>query len=173
MREAKAHEDEDKRQKELAEARNTADNLVYVTEKTLRDLGEKVPTNDRGTIENLVEELKGVKDSGDLARIRSITEKLQQATNALAQQVYSWTDTNGTKHFSDTPPPPNTASAKKLIVHSGVTSTAVEAEAEQPKAGPSMAAAAGYSEDDIKRNCAAARRNLEIYNASAPGDDAS
>ena len=89
-----------------------------------------------------------------------------------AQQVYSWTDTNGTKHFSDTPPPPNTASAKKLIVHSGVTSTAVEAEAEQPKAGPSMAAAAGYSEDDIKRNCAAARRNLEIYNASAPGDDA-
>ena len=91
---------------------------------------------------------------------------------AAAQQVYSWTDTNGTKHFSDTPPPPNTASAKKLIVHSGVTSTAVEAEAEQPKAGPSMAAAAGYSEDDIKRNCAAARRNLEIYNASAPGDDA-
>ncbi|HQX65851.1 MAG: DUF4124 domain-containing protein [Xanthomonadales bacterium] len=94
------------------------------------------------------------------------------AVPAVAQQVYSWTDTNGTKHFSDTPPPPNTASAKKLIVHSGVTSTAVEAEAEQPKAGPSMAAAAGYSEDDIKRNCAAARRNLEIYNASAPGDDA-
>jgi molecular chaperone DnaK len=95
VREAKAHEDEDKRQKELAEARNTADNLVYVTEKTLRDLGEKVPTNDRGTIENLVEELKGVKDSGDLARIRSITEKLQQATNALAQQVYSQGDPNG------------------------------------------------------------------------------
>jgi len=94
------------------------------------------------------------------------------AVPAVAQQVYSWTDSNGTKHFSDTPPPPNTASAKKLIVHSGVTSTAVEAEAEQPKAGPSMAAAAGYSEDDIKRNCAAARRNLEIYNASAPGDDA-
>lgn len=94
------------------------------------------------------------------------------AVPALAQQVYSWTDSNGTKHFSDTPPPPNTASAKKLIVHSGVTSTAVEPEAEQPKAGPSMAAAAGYSEDDIKRNCAAARKNLDIYNASAPGDEA-
>ncbi|MFA7320604.1 MAG: DUF4124 domain-containing protein [Dokdonella sp.] len=94
------------------------------------------------------------------------------AVPAVAQQVYSWTDSNGTKHFSDTPPPPNTASAKKLIVHSGVTSTATEPEAEQPKAGPSMAAAAGYSEDDIKRNCAAARKNLDIYNASAPGDEA-
>jgi molecular chaperone DnaK len=89
VREAKAHEDDDKRQREVAEARNTADNLVYVTEKTLRDLGDKVPTNDRGTVEELVEELKSVKDTSDLARIRSVTERLQQATNALAQQMYS------------------------------------------------------------------------------------
>ncbi len=89
VREAKAHEDDDKRQREVAEARNTADNLVYVTEKTLRDLGDKVPTNDRATVEELVEELKSVKDTSDLARIRSVTERLQQATNALAQQMYS------------------------------------------------------------------------------------
>jgi molecular chaperone DnaK len=89
VREAKQHEEDDKRQRELAEARNAADNLVYVTEKTLRDLGDKVPTNDRATVENLVEELKGVKDTGDLARIRSLTEQLQQATNALAQQMYA------------------------------------------------------------------------------------
>jgi molecular chaperone DnaK len=89
VREAKQHEEEDKRQKELAEARNAADNLVYVTEKSLRDLGDKVPTNDRATVENLAEELKQVKDSGDLARIRSLTERLQQATNALAQQMYA------------------------------------------------------------------------------------
>ena len=94
------------------------------------------------------------------------------AAPALAQQVYSWTDANGTKHFSDTPPPPNTASAKKLMVHNGVTSTTPEPVAEEAKAGPSMAAAAGYSEDDIKRNCATARKNLQIYEASAPGDDA-
>jgi molecular chaperone DnaK len=95
VREAKAHEEDDKRQRELAEARNTADNLVYVTEKTLRDLGDKVPTNDRATVEELVEELKGVKDTGDLARIRSVTERLQQATNALAQQMYSQPGANG------------------------------------------------------------------------------
>ena len=63
VREAKNHEEDDKRQREVAEARNTADNLVYVTEKTLRDLGDKVPTNDRATVEELVEELKSVKDT--------------------------------------------------------------------------------------------------------------
>ncbi|MBE2238319.1 MAG: molecular chaperone DnaK [Caldilineaceae bacterium] len=95
VREAKQHEDEDKRQKELAEARNAADNLVYVTEKSLRDLGDKVPTNDRATVENLAEELKQAKDSGDLARIRSLTERLQQATNALAQQMYAQPGADG------------------------------------------------------------------------------
>jgi hypothetical protein len=94
------------------------------------------------------------------------------AAPAVAQQVYSWTDANGTKHFSDTPPPPNTPSAQKLVVHNGVTSTAAEPVKEEPKAGPTMAAAAGYSEEDIQRNCAAARKNLDIYNASLPGDDA-
>ncbi|HRW47301.1 MAG: molecular chaperone DnaK [Caldilinea sp.] len=95
VREAKQHEAEDKQQREVAEARNTADNLVYVTEKTLKDLGDKVPTNDRATVENLVEELKQVKDTSDLARIRSLTEQLQQATNALAQQIYSQSGENG------------------------------------------------------------------------------
>jgi molecular chaperone DnaK len=95
VREAKQHEEDDKRQKELAEARNAADNLVYVTEKSLRDLGDKIPTNDRATIENLVEELKQVKDSGELPRIRSLTEQLQQATNALAQQMYAQSGADG------------------------------------------------------------------------------
>ena len=84
------------------------------------------------------------------------------AAPVVAQQVYSWTDANGTKHFSDVPPPPNTASAKKLNVHNGVTSEEVAAEAADdatPKEGPAMAAAAGYSNDDITRNCAAARKN--------------
>ncbi|MEO7013866.1 MAG: hypothetical protein ABI127_06100, partial [Dokdonella sp.] len=66
----------------------------------------------------------------------------------------------------------NTVSAKKLTVHGGVTSAAAEPVAEEAKAGPSMAAAAGYSEDDIKRNCATSRKNLQIYEASAPGDEA-
>lgn len=98
------------------------------------------------------------------------------ATPVAAQQVYSWTDANGTKHFSDTPPPPNTASAKRLEVRSGITSTqempAPEADTEPaPGSGPAMAAAAGYSEADIKRNCAAAQQNLKRYEAAKPAED--
>ncbi len=95
VREAKQHEAEDQQQRDLAEARNTADNLVYVTEKTLKDLGDKVPTTDRGVVENLVEELKQTKGTSDLARIRSLTEQLQQATNALAQQMYAQSGESG------------------------------------------------------------------------------
>src|SRR3954449_5210172 len=58
VREAKSHEAEDKAQRELAEARNTADNLVYVTEKSLKELGDKVPATDRGQIESVIEDLR-------------------------------------------------------------------------------------------------------------------
>ncbi|MEZ5460951.1 DUF4124 domain-containing protein [Dokdonella sp.] len=95
------------------------------------------------------------------------------AAPVSAQQVYSWTDSNGTKHFSDTPPPPNTPSAKKLNVRSGVsTEETMDDVDETPKEGPQMAAAAGYSTEDIERNCAAARKNLETYRAGNPGSDA-
>jgi molecular chaperone DnaK len=88
VREAKSHEADDKVQRELAEARNAADNLVYVTEKSLRDLGDKVPAADRSQIEATVEELRAALNSNDLGKIRTQTEKLQQASHALTQQMY-------------------------------------------------------------------------------------
>jgi molecular chaperone DnaK len=88
VREAKSHEADDKVQRELAEARNAADNLVYVTEKSLRDLGDKVPAADRSQIEATVEELRAALNSNDLGKIRAQTEKLQQASHALTQQMY-------------------------------------------------------------------------------------
>ena len=88
VRDAKANEADDLKQRDLAEARNAADNLLYVTEKSLRDLGDKVPVNDRGQIEQVMEELRGVKDGQDLAQIRLLTERLQQASHALTQQMY-------------------------------------------------------------------------------------
>ena len=93
VQEAKSHENDDKKQRDLVEARNSADNLIYVTEKTLRELGDKVPVTDRGQIEQTVEELRSVKDSDDINRIRQLTEKLQQASHALTQQMYQ--NTNG------------------------------------------------------------------------------
>jgi len=93
VQEAKSHETEDRKQRDLVEARNNADNLLYVTEKSLRELGDKVPATDRGQIEETIEELKGAKDGSDLNRIRTLTEKLQQASHALTQQMYQ--NTNG------------------------------------------------------------------------------
>ncbi len=88
VNEAKQNEASDRSQRELAEARNTADNLVYVTEKSLSELGDKVPATDRGQIENIIEELKQAKESSDVTRIRTLTDQLQQASHALTQQMY-------------------------------------------------------------------------------------
>jgi molecular chaperone DnaK len=88
VNEAKAHESEDKAQRELAEARNNADNLIYVTEKSLKELGDKVPATDRGQIEETIESLKEALNSNDINSIRELTEKLQQASHALTQQMY-------------------------------------------------------------------------------------
>ena len=81
-----------------------------------------------------------------------------------ATDMYSWTDANGVKHFSDSPPP-SSVKAKKLKVSGGVTSSAAPADADAQKdqaaksAGPALAAAAGYAPEDIKRNCEVARKN--------------
>ena len=89
VREAKQNEAEDRRRKELVEARNNADALIYQTEKGLRDLGDKIPANDRATIEQTIKELSAAKNGDDTARIRQLTEQLQQASYAISQQAYA------------------------------------------------------------------------------------
>jgi molecular chaperone DnaK len=88
VRDAKQHEAEDKRQRELAEARNQADQLIYTMEKTLRELGARVPATDRVQVERLTEELKAAIEGEDAARIHNLMEQLQQASYALSQQLY-------------------------------------------------------------------------------------
>ena len=95
VNEAKSHETEDQKQRELVEARNGADSLVYGTEKALSDLGDKVPADDRGRIEQLIEDLKAVKDGDDLEQISSLMEQLQQASHALTQQMYQQAEQAG------------------------------------------------------------------------------
>jgi len=87
VREAQENENEDRRRRETAEARNTADSLIYATEKALRDLGERVPASDREQIEQTIEELRQAMPGDDLNRIRQLTEQLQQASHALSQQM--------------------------------------------------------------------------------------
>lgn len=88
VREAKEHEAEDRSRRELIEARNQADSLIYATENALHGLGEKVAAADRSRVEETISDLRTAMQGEDLPRIRSLTEQLQQASHALSQQMY-------------------------------------------------------------------------------------
>jgi len=89
VREAQQNEAADRRRKELVEARNLADSLIYQTEKSLRELGNKVPSAERSTIERKIADLRETVKGDDLARIKRLSEELQQAFYALSQQIYA------------------------------------------------------------------------------------
>jgi molecular chaperone DnaK len=89
VQEARQHEAEDKKRRELIDARNTADQLTYQTEKTLRDLGDKVPDAERSTIESKINDLKQAAQGDDINRIKQVSEEVQQAFHALSQQLYA------------------------------------------------------------------------------------
>jgi molecular chaperone DnaK len=86
---AREHEAEDRRRRELVEARNTADSLAYQTEKTLRDLGDRLPAGDRQSIENKVRDLREALKGEDTAHIRRLSDDLQNAFHAISQQMYA------------------------------------------------------------------------------------
>lgn len=88
VREAKEHEREDEDRRQLIDARNTADSVIYAVEKSIKELGDKVPATERSQIENTINDLKEAMKGEDTARIRSLTEQLQQASHALSQQLY-------------------------------------------------------------------------------------
>jgi molecular chaperone DnaK len=89
VREAREHEAEDKRQRDLIQARNTADSLVYQTEKTLRELQDKVPATDRQNIEAKLNQLREAMKGTDTNRITNLTNEAQNAFYALSQQLYA------------------------------------------------------------------------------------
>ena len=85
---AESHADEDRKRKEEAEVRNTADSLVYGTEKTLGELGEKVPEDTRTDIEAAVADVKKALEGEDADAIRAATTTLQEKSYKLAEIVY-------------------------------------------------------------------------------------
>jgi molecular chaperone DnaK len=89
VRESRENEAEDRKRRELVEARNQADSLAYQTEKTLRDLGDRVPAGERTNIESKLNALRESIQGDDLSSIRQQTEDLQNAFHALSQQLYA------------------------------------------------------------------------------------
>ena len=88
VKEAEVHADEAHKLRELAEARNHAEALVYATEKSLAEHREAVDAETAAAIESSAEELKGVLDGSDLAEIKAKTDALTEASHKLAQAVY-------------------------------------------------------------------------------------
>jgi molecular chaperone DnaK len=89
VREAREHESEDRRQRELIEARNNADSLTYQTEKTLSELGDRVPVNERESIQTKINALRETMKGNDTQKIKQQMEELQNAFHAISQQLYA------------------------------------------------------------------------------------
>jgi molecular chaperone DnaK len=87
-RDAESHEGEDKKKKELIEARNEADSFVYNAEKTLRDLGDKVTSDERTSINASINALRDAMTADDLSRINSAKGDLETAMHPMAQRLY-------------------------------------------------------------------------------------
>jgi molecular chaperone DnaK len=124
VEESKKYESEDKKRREIIDARNNADSLVYQTEKALRDLGEKVSAEERTKIEAKVNDLKQVAQGDDLTNIKKATDELQNMFYALSQQVYAQEQKppeGGSQGFGGTQPeagpqtPPSSAADGDVI----------------------------------------------------------
>ncbi len=88
VKDAEAHAEEDRQRRDEAEVRNTADNLVYQTEKFLREQGDKVEGDEKATVEANLAALKTAISGSDLEAIKSATEALGTSSQALTQKLY-------------------------------------------------------------------------------------
>ena len=89
VKEAELHHEDDKKKKEQVEARNQADSLIYTTEKTLADLGDKVDQATKSSIEDHIKQLKEAMEAGDLQAIKSRSDELMKASHKVAETMYA------------------------------------------------------------------------------------
>lgn len=91
VKEAEAHAEEDRREKERAETRNEADSFVYTAEKTLRDLGDKVPAAEKAQVEAGIADLKKAIESNNYDDMKAKLESLKQIIYKISEEVYKHT----------------------------------------------------------------------------------
>jgi len=104
VKDAEAHADEDRKEHELIESRNKADQMVYATEKTMKEHGEKVSADERMRIEEAVKRLKDVQSGSDRDAIEKAIEEVAQASHKLAEEIYK--QAQASQQAGATPPPP-------------------------------------------------------------------
>ncbi|MDD5144874.1 MAG: Hsp70 family protein, partial [Candidatus Pacebacteria bacterium] len=87
-KEAEIYAAEDKKKKDLIETKNTADNLIYTTEKTLRDAGEKVSEEIKKQVQEKVDALKKVKESDNIEELKTKMDDLSQTIQKVGSELY-------------------------------------------------------------------------------------
>ncbi len=92
IREAEAHASEDAALREKAETKNQADQLLYSTERLIKDLGDKLPGDEKAGVESAIADVKSALESDDTARIKTATDALQQASYKLSEILYKQAD---------------------------------------------------------------------------------
>lgn len=94
-KDAELHADEDRKRKELVEARNNADSMIHMTGKSLQELGDKVDAATRSSVEQEIEKVKKAMEGEDAVAIKSATEALTQASHKLAELMYAQASQQG------------------------------------------------------------------------------
>jgi molecular chaperone DnaK len=89
VKDAEAHAEEDRKMKELIDARNTADNLIHASEKSLKDLGDQVEESEKAAIETAITELKEAVEGDDKELIETKTTALTEAAGKVAEKAYA------------------------------------------------------------------------------------
>jgi len=116
VNEAEQHADEDKKRRELVEARNHADALVHATEKNLKEFGDKVSEDEKQAIENAVKDLREAVEGDDTEAIKAKTEALAQASMKLGEAMYKASQeeeaADAEPTDAGTPPPGGSADSK-------------------------------------------------------------
>ena len=98
VRDAQLHEEEDRRRKEEVDTRNQVDALIYQTEKNMKEYGDKLQPEEKGRLNNALEDLKKAQSSGDVRTMKSAIEAMNQAWSEVSSKMYERVRT-------ETPPP--------------------------------------------------------------------
>ncbi len=94
IKDAELHAEEDKKKRDLVDARNHADALIYSTEKSIKDLGNKIDASTKSKVEAAIEPLKKAMEGDDADEIRRLSEELTQASHKLAEAMYQQASQN-------------------------------------------------------------------------------
>ena len=113
VKDAEAHAEEDKKKKSLVEARNKADQMIYTTEKTLKEYGDKISADEKKNIEEKIEKVKQAMKGESADEINKSIDELMQASHKIAEQMYKQTQAQQQQATAQEPPKEEKKEEKK------------------------------------------------------------